>query len=333
MYRTPTEVSYHHPDSHISLACRLRDQYRPNAWIPDQYTNPNNPLAHYYGTAEEIWRDCEGKIDVIVMGAGTGGTISGVGKRMKELNPNIKIVGVDPVGSILAADDPENKGKAYMVEGIGYDFIPETLDLQVIDKWIKVNDRDSFSQARELIRKEGLLCGGSSGAAMYAAIRIAKEWNLESEKRMVVILPDSVRNYMSKFLSDDWMLIHGYMDVAQKKLEYQVKNEACMRGRYVRVLESSDSATNIPLDEPLVVIREDSQIIGYIESSKFAAKVLCHGPTVYEHALRRHMCKDFIVIEHDISLAEAAAYATTGYPVFRMDSVDQIAWLEPQIFL
>lgn len=210
--RTPTEAAWDAPDSHISVAKRLRSEI-PDSHILDQYTNASNPLAHYEGTAEELWTQCDGMIDMVVAGAGTGGTISGIAKRLKELNPNIQIVGVDPEGSILA--QPENLNdkhrlESYQVEGIGYDFLPAVLDRSLVDKWIKSNDTDSLVMMRRLIRDEGLLCGGSCGAAMSCAVDAAKF--LKKGQRCIVILPDSVRNYMTKGLSDDWMLDHHFID-------------------------------------------------------------------------------------------------------------------------
>lgn len=203
--RTPTEAAWDAPESHISIAKKLNAEL-PNSHILDQYINPSNPLAHYDGTAEELIYQCDGKIDYLVAGAGTGGTISGIAKKLKEKIPNIQIIGVDPHGSILAQPESLNTSSAgYQVEGIGYDFIPDVLNRSLVDKWVKSNDEDSFVMSRRLIRSEGLLCGGSSGTAMAAAMQVIKELNIPKGKRVVVILPDSVRNYMGKFLSDEWM--------------------------------------------------------------------------------------------------------------------------------
>jgi cystathionine beta-synthase len=201
--RTPTEAAWDSPESHIGVAKRLNKEI-PNSHILDQYSNPSNPLVHYDGTAEEILDQCNSELDMIVITAGTGGTITGIARKLKEKLPNITVVGVDPVGSILA-EPPELNGpiSSYKVEGIGYDFIPTVLDRTVVDKWYKTSDKESFIMARRLIREEGLLCGGSSGSAMVAAVQAAKELN--KNQRCLVILPDSVRNYMSKFLNDNWM--------------------------------------------------------------------------------------------------------------------------------
>lgn len=205
IYRTPSEAASHDPDSHISLAKQLHQQI-PNSHILDQYANPNNPNAHYTGTAEEIIEDFGNELNMVVASVGTGGTITGVAKRLKEHNPAIQIIGVDPIGSILGGGDDV---KPYLVEGIGYDFFPDVLNNTLIDAYVKTNDKDAFDTARRLIREEGLLVGGSSGAAMWAALHAAK--TLKKGQKCLVILPDSIRNYMSKFASDEWMRAQGFL--------------------------------------------------------------------------------------------------------------------------
>ncbi|XP_070263217.1 cystathionine beta-synthase isoform X1 [Myotis yumanensis] len=217
--RTPTNARFDSPESHVGVAWRLKNEI-PNSHILDQYRNVNNPIAHYDSTAEEILQQCDGKLDMLVASAGTGGTITGIARKLKEKCPGCKIIGVDPEGSILAEPEELNRTEltAYEVEGIGYDFIPTVLDRTVVDKWFKCNDEESFAFARMLIAQEGLLCGGSSGSAMSVAVKAAQE--LREGQRCVVILPDSVRNYMSKFLSDRWMLQKGFLkeeDLTVKK--------------------------------------------------------------------------------------------------------------------
>tara|TARA_B100001029_G_C15054427_1_gene453232 strand:- start:1037 stop:1993 length:957 start_codon:yes stop_codon:yes gene_type:complete len=202
--RTPSEAASDDPDSHISIAKKLNSEI-PNSHILDQYANPANPNAHYHYTAEEILEDFGTDLDMLVAGVGTGGTITGLAKRLKEEIPNIKIIGVDPYGSILGG------GKEiypYQVEGIGYDFFPDVLDNNLVDKYIKVNDEDSFYIARKLIKEEGLLCGGSCGTAVWAALKAAKE--LKKNQNCLVILPDSIRNYLSKFPNNEWMQNQGF---------------------------------------------------------------------------------------------------------------------------
>jgi len=203
--RTPTEAAWDSPESHIGVARRLQEAI-PSSHILDQYANPSNPLAHEEGTGQEIIEQCGGKLDAVVMTAGTGGTISGVARLMKRELPNVEIVGVDPEGSILAGP---GEIRTYKVEGIGYDFIPDVLDRSLVDRWIKSNDRDSFLVARQLIRQEGLLVGGSSGAAVWAAMQVCR--TMKPGQRVVVLLPDSIRNYLTKFVDDRWMRQQGFL--------------------------------------------------------------------------------------------------------------------------
>ncbi len=204
--RTPTEAAWDAPESHIGVAKQLA-KILPNAHILDQYGNADNPLAHYEGTGQEILDQTGGQLDFLVLTAGTGGTITGAARRIKEALPNCKVIGVDPIGSILAGPEPIG---SYKVEGIGYDFIPDVLDRGLVDEWIKTNDRDSFLMARRLIRQEGMLVGGSSGAAAWAAVEVAKKYG--PDKRIVTMMCDSVRNYMTKFLDDAWMRENGFTE-------------------------------------------------------------------------------------------------------------------------
>lgn len=205
--RTPAVCAYNQRDSLFAVAQRLNHKI-PNSYVLNQFKNLGNPISHYNDTAEEILSACDDYLDMVVMGAGTGGTITGVGRKVKEKLPDCSVVAIDPIGSYLSPD-PTEEG-FFEVEGIGYEFVPVVFDRSIVDKWIKVNDKDTFEMARDLISKEGLLCGGSSGSAVFGAIEAAKQLNLGKGKRVVVILPDGVRNYMTKFLSDDWMTKRGY---------------------------------------------------------------------------------------------------------------------------
>lgn len=198
--RTPTAAAFDSPESHIGVANRLQKEIS-NSHILDQYSNPDNPLAHQMGTAQEIWEQTAGKVTAVVAGAGTGGTVTGIARGLKGHSKDIKIIAADPEGSMLAQPEQLNEAhlnEPYKVEGIGYDFVPDVLERSVVDRWYKTGDRESFAYARRLIAEEGILCGGSSGSAMAALVQAAKDMNLTKDDVVVVVLPDSIRSYLSK---------------------------------------------------------------------------------------------------------------------------------------
>lgn len=204
--RTRTEAAHDDPDSNFSIAEKMRREL-PNAHILDQWTNPANISAHYDGTAHEIIEQTGGEFTHFVAGAGTGGTLTGCGRRFRDEGLTVEMIGADPIGSILGGGEA---GPTYQVEGIGYDFIPQTLDRSLVSRWVKTDDKTSFTLARRLMREEGLLVGGSSGSAMQAALEIAQD--APAGSRIVVILGDGIRNYMSKMMDDEWMREHGFLD-------------------------------------------------------------------------------------------------------------------------
>jgi cystathionine beta-synthase len=205
----PTNVAPESPESYYSVARRLARDI-PGAYQPDQYWNMSNPLAHEHTTGPEIWRQTEGRVSHLVVASGTGGTISGAGRYLKAQRPGIEIIGADPEGSVLSGDT----ARPYLTEGIGEDFLPGTYDPQVVDRWVRVSDHDSFAMARRITREEGILAGESCGTAMVAALSVARELadgNAGPDAVMVVIFPDGGRNYLSKLYNDEWMRQHGLL--------------------------------------------------------------------------------------------------------------------------
>jgi cystathionine beta-synthase len=206
---TPTAVDHDSPESYYSVSDRLAEEI-PGGFKPDQYSNMSNPEAHYRVTGPEIWEQTGGgDVDAIVVSVGTGGTISGLGRYFKERKPEVLIVGADPEGSVYTARSDADL-HPYLVEGIGKDTWPETMDPEVVDEWIRVSDRESFLWARRLAREEGILAGGSGGTSLVASIEIARR--LGAGKRVLTMIPDSGRNYLSKFYDDNWMLEHGFLE-------------------------------------------------------------------------------------------------------------------------
>ncbi|HSV39644.1 MAG TPA: cystathionine beta-synthase [Nocardioidaceae bacterium] len=245
----PTAVAPEHPDSYYNVSDRLVREIE-DAWKPDQYSNTNNPLSHYEDTGPEIWRQTEGKITHFVAGVGTGGTISGIGRYLKEQNPAVQVIGADPAGSVYSG----GTGRPYLVEGVGEDFWPTTYDTQIADRIIEVSDAHSFTMTRRLAREESLLVGGSSGMAAYAAIQLAKELDGTPEGEnavIVVLLPDSGRGYLTKVFNDEWLGRYGFLPAQDQQTVGEV-----MRGKDGRLPDLVHTHPNETIAEAVAILKE-----------------------------------------------------------------------------
>jgi len=285
---TPTAVPPESPQSYYSVAKRLAEEI-PGAYLPMQYNNVANMEAHYSSTGPEIWRQTDGKITHFVAGMGTGGTISGIGKYLKEKNPKCTIVGVDPEGSILEKVFRKEQwnwsdSHPYKVEGIGEDFVPQNLRFEYIDDVVTVSDRDSFLMGRRLTREEGLFCGGSSGSAAEGALRYARDKNLPADTLMVVLLPDAGEIYLSKMYSDEWMRQNQYLgskvraeDVLtakKRKLPQLVSVETASSVREAIEIMNRTSVSQLP-------VFEKGNLVGSLTESVLFQKTM-ESPEVME---------------------------------------------------
>src|SRR3954463_1048779 len=241
----PTAVPPEHPDSYYNVSDRLASQ--PGAWKPDQYSNPNNPQSHYETTGPEIWAQTDGRVTHFVTGVGTGGTISGVGRYLKDQNPAIQVIGADPAGSVYSG----GTGRPYLVEGVGEDFWPTTYDRDIADRIIEVSDADSFAFTRRLAREEALLVGGSAGMAAFAAVQLAHEID-DPEAVIVVLLPDSGRGYLAKVFDDEWLAQYGFLPASDNE---QTIGEV-LRGKSGRIPDLVHTHPNETIAQAVHILQE-----------------------------------------------------------------------------
>jgi cystathionine beta-synthase len=308
---TPTNVPAESPESYYGVANRLASEI-PGAFQPNQFHNHFNPEAHYHSTGPEIWEDTRGQITHFVAGLGTGGTISGVARYLKERNPAIHVVGADPEGSIYSGDIP----RSYAVEGIGMNYLPETVDLRVIDEMVRVADRDSFLMARRIAREEGLLVGGSSGTAAVAAVKLAK--TLPANAIVVVILPDSGRGYMSKIFNDDWMIANGFL--ADSKRHATVGD--VLRSKTPApplITVQHDDTVNVALDllrryeiSQIPVMRGHEQV-GSVNDIGVMQSVFDHGDIIHQ-PVSEVMGRPFPALEQSEEIERAYKLLTLANP-------------------
>ncbi len=299
---TPTAVPRESAESYYSVADRLAREI-PHAFQPNQYFNQANPQTHYDSTGPEIWEQTGGRIDAFVAGVGTGGTITGIGRYLKERNPNILIVGADPEGSIYTQD----KARPYKVEGIGEDFMPGTFQYDIVDRWFTVSDRDSLLTARRITREEGILVGGSTGTAMWAALQLAKE--LDESKNIVVLFPDTGRGYLSKVFNDDWMRENGFLDRMptparvrdllahhERELPALVTVPANTLVRDAIVLLQQYSISQLPVSRDTTELSTVNSLIGSIQERSLLER-LFRQPDALDQPVERIMDRPFPLVD------------------------------------
>lgn len=306
----PTSVPPDSPESYNGVADRLTKEI-PGAYNPNQFENPNNPFAHYLTTGPEIFEDSGGKVDVFVASMGTGGTISGVAKYLKEKKNDIIIVGADPEGSILSGDSP----KSYKVEGIGEDFIPKAFNRQIVDEMVRISDKESFNTARRLAREEGLLVGGSSGTAVAAALKFAQR--LKETKYIVVLLPDTGRNYLTKIFSDSWMQKNGFWEEGDVRV-IKVKEILKQKKDFPSIIsvstgETISNALNLihKYNISQLPVIDNNKVVGSLNETSLM-KLFHDGIDFNKQQILAVMGKPLPTLDKDVDIAEAYRVLLSG---------------------
>ena len=335
----PTAVAPEHPDSYYSVAKRLAAE-TPGGWSPNQYANQQNPEAHYRSTVPEIWAQTDGRVTHFVTGIGTGGTISGTARYLKECNPGVVVVGADPEGSVYSG----GTGRPYLVEGVGEDFWPTTYDATLVDRIEAVSDRDSFMMTRRIAREEGMLVGGSCGLAVVAALRVARE--LDGDALVVVLLPDGGRGYLSKIFNDDWMADYGFLvDDTQPSVGDVLhrKGEELPEMVHVHPHETVGSAISILREygvSQMPVVKEEppvmaAEVVGAVIERDLLDAVYADRAAVDE-PVERHMSKalpmvgagePLSVVIGALETASAALVLDDGKPVGLLTRADLLGYL------
>ncbi len=314
---TPTAVPPESPESYYEVAKKIVRE-TPNAVLADQYFNPVNPETHYRTTGPEIWEQTGGKIDYFVAALGTGGTISGIGKFLKEKNPGVKVIGADPVGSILKAYFETKKmteAKPYKVEGIGEDFIPGTTHFEYVDEVHQVTDKQSFNTARRISREEGIFVGGSSGTAAFVALNVAQ--TLPSDKVVVVIFADTGERYLSKFYSDEWMQENRFFDFERISLSHALQAKSGELPSLISVVP--EDTVRIALDKmkefhvSQMPVLQNGKSVGSIEEGEVMGRVI-EDNSLIDSTVNELMQDGFPVVEHSESIENAKHYLAHKHP-------------------
>jgi cystathionine beta-synthase len=326
------------PDSLFAVAEKLTASI-PGAFYTSQFTNPANPVTHYVRTAEEIVYQCDGKLDCFFMSAGTGGTISGTGKKLKEKIPGVKVIGCDPVGSVIGS-----AGGVFIpfkVEGVGYDFVPKNCDLSVIDEWLKFSDKDAFDLARRVTREEGLMCGGSSGGIIWCALQYAKKMKLTKDQRVVVILADTSRNYLTKYVNNEWLLEYGFADedtyrkVAMEASlfpdkrygdDLQLKDLECPELKIVHPEQTIGEVWKLLQTENFVMVNglEQGKYRGIL-LSKDALSAISTGKFTFADTVEKIFKTDFCILSETIKVSTAGKMLESReYLLFKRSDTQKI---------
>jgi cystathionine beta-synthase len=317
----PTAVAPEDPRSYYSVARRLVAE-TPGAFLANQYHNPSNPAAHYTSTGPEIWAQMGGRLDYFVAGMGTGGTLSGVGRYLKERNPKIKTVGVDPLGSIYY--DYLKTGslvgtKTYKVEGIGEDFLPSTMDFRYLDEVVRVNDKECFDMTRRMVREEGIYCGGSGGAAVIGAVKFAQR--IDEPCVMLVLLPDSATKYLSKIFDDAWMREHGFLEpevakgTADDVVRSKAKRMVVTARRQDKIQEVIHLMTRHGISQ--VPVTDEGRLVGIVAETDLLHHLLEHRAT--ENSISDLVEANFAVVEPQTSVDTVSQFLGQGKVVVQLD--------------